>query len=61
MRVRFDDTRARSRLRPAGVRVPPLEHYFDRLLDFAIRANWGRRAKGRAEARGPAAPAEVAA
>jgi thioester reductase-like protein len=51
MRVRFDDTRARSRLHPAGVRVSPLEHYFERLLDFAERARWGRSARGRAEAR----------
>ncbi|HYU61648.1 MAG TPA: SDR family oxidoreductase [Solirubrobacterales bacterium] len=59
MRVRFDDTRARSRLVPAGVRVSPLEQYFERLLDFAVRARWGRSAPGRAEARG--APAAVAA
>jgi thioester reductase-like protein len=52
MRVRFDDRRARSRLREAGVRVSPLEHYFDRLLDFAVTARWGREARGRAEAQG---------
>jgi long-chain acyl-CoA synthetase len=51
MQVRFDDTRARSRLSPAGVRVSPLEHYFERLLDFAEGARWGRSARGRAEAR----------
>jgi long-chain acyl-CoA synthetase len=55
MRVRFDDTRARARLHPAGVRVSPLEHYFDRLLDFAVKARWGRDERGRAEARGTAA------
>jgi long-chain acyl-CoA synthetase len=36
MRVRFAD----RRLAPA----PPVEGYFDRLLDFAERARWGRRA-----------------
>jgi len=50
MRVRFDDRRARSRLGPAGVRVSPLEQYFERLLDFATRAGWGRRQQGRADA-----------
>jgi thioester reductase-like protein len=54
MRVRFDDKRARARLRPAGVRVSPLEHYFERLLDFAVGARWGRSARGRAEAQGAA-------
>jgi thioester reductase-like protein len=62
MRVRFDDKRARSRLRPAGVRVSPLDHYFERLLDFAVGARWGRRARGRAEAGGAAgAPRDTAA
>jgi thioester reductase-like protein len=51
MRVRFDDRRARSRLRATGVRASPLEHYLDRLLDFAVTAQWGRAARGRAEAR----------
>jgi thioester reductase-like protein len=50
MRVRFDDRRARWRLRPAGVRVSPLEDYFERLLDFAVRARWGRSQPGRREA-----------
>jgi thioester reductase-like protein len=60
MRVRFDDGRARSRLRPAGVRVSPLELYFERLLDFAVRARWGRDQRGRAEARSaPAAEAHT--
>jgi thioester reductase-like protein len=51
MRLRFDDRRARSRLWQAGLRVPPLERYFERLVDFAVRARWGRRDTGR-----PAAP-----
>ncbi|HEY1278001.1 MAG TPA: SDR family oxidoreductase [Thermoleophilaceae bacterium] len=51
MRVRYDDSRARERLEPAGVRMTPVEDYFDRLLDFAHAARWGRRRLGRIEAR----------
>ncbi len=36
MRVRFADRRHPP--------APPVEHYFDRLLDYAERAKWGRRA-----------------
>ena len=50
MRVRYGDEHARSELEPAGVRVTPVEGYFDRLLDYAITARWGRAAVGRAEA-----------
>jgi hypothetical protein len=52
MRVRFDDRRARSRLEPAGISVPPLDRYFDRLIAFAQRAGWGREVPTRAEAHG---------
>jgi thioester reductase-like protein len=38
MRVRFDD----RRLGPA----PPVEGYFERLVEFAERARWGRTASG---------------
>jgi hypothetical protein len=31
-RVRYDDARARAALEPAGIRVSPLEEYFDRLV-----------------------------
>jgi hypothetical protein len=51
MRVRYDDRRARERLQPAGIEVTPVESYFHRLLDFARRADWGKRAIGRASAR----------
>ena len=40
----FDDARARDALRPAGVRPAPLAGYFDRIVDFALRADWGREA-----------------
>ncbi|MFN2617312.1 MAG: SDR family oxidoreductase [Thermoleophilaceae bacterium] len=43
MKVRYDDRRARQRLEPAGIRVSPIERYFDRLIDFAERAHWGKR------------------
>jgi thioester reductase-like protein len=50
MRVRFDDRRSRARLEPVGIRPPPPESYFDRLLDFAVAARWGKRRVTRAEA-----------
>jgi long-chain acyl-CoA synthetase len=50
MRVRFDDARARSLLEPLGIAPPPLREYFDRLVDFAEAARWGRRPLGRAGA-----------
>lgn len=52
MRVRYDDRRARERLEPAGVRVTPVERYYSRLIDFAIRAQWGRRPVDRAQVAG---------
>jgi hypothetical protein len=58
MRVRYDDERARRRLEPRGIRVTPVERYFHRLADFAVRARWGRAAPTRAEAarEGPPTP-----
>jgi thioester reductase-like protein len=50
MRVRFDDTRARALLEPLGIAPPPLSGYFDRLVNFAEAARWGRRPIGRADA-----------
>jgi thioester reductase-like protein len=49
--VRFDTAATRAALLPAGIEVPPLTSYLDRLLDFASRAGWGRRPLGRVEAR----------
>jgi thioester reductase-like protein len=61
-KVRFDTTAARAALDPLGISVPPVADYFERLLDFAAWANWGRRPVGRAEARTMrAAPGEVPA
>jgi thioester reductase-like protein len=58
MRVRFDDRRARVALRGSGIGTPPLSSYFDRLLRFALAAEWGRRHITRATATGRTAPAD---
>jgi thioester reductase-like protein len=42
LRRRYDDARARRRLERAGIAVPRVEDYFDRLASFAVRAEWGR-------------------
>ena len=43
-RARFDTSATRAVLDEAGMEpVPPLGSYFHRLLDFAQRADWGRR------------------
>jgi thioester reductase-like protein len=50
--VRFDTSATRAALADAGIdAVPPLASYLHRLLEFAARADWGRRPVGRAEAR----------
>lgn len=46
----FDDRRSRVTLGGAEIRPTPLRHYFDRLVDFAMRADWGRRPIPRARA-----------
>jgi thioester reductase-like protein len=51
MRLRFDDARARAVLEPRGIRPAPLRAYFDRLIDYAVAARWGRTDIGRAAAR----------
>jgi thioester reductase-like protein len=43
MRVRFDDARARTLLEPMGIAAPPLADYYERLIEFARAARWGRR------------------
>jgi long-chain acyl-CoA synthetase len=55
MRSTFDDRRARAHLGPQGLECPPLHDYFDRLLDFATAAQWGRRPVARPQSM----PAEV--
>ena len=43
MRVRYKRDRAAQKLDPAGLQPPPLESYYDRLLDWAIAADWSKR------------------
>lgn len=50
--VHYDNRRARVALRASGVSPTPLRGYFDRLVDFAIAADWGRRKITRAGAGG---------
>jgi thioester reductase-like protein len=56
MKVRYDDSRAREQLEPAGIRVTPVDGYFHRLLDYAQESHWGKKPRGRAEARGLPSP-----
>jgi thioester reductase-like protein len=42
-RSRFDATRARAALEPAGLLPAPLADYFDELIGYARRVDWGRR------------------
>jgi thioester reductase-like protein len=55
MGVAFDDRRSRVALRASGIGPTPLPRYFDRLVDFALAAEWGRRPIPRAGAVGGAA------
>ncbi len=50
MRVSYDDRRARVALRGSGIRTTPLRTYFVRLVEFALAAQWGRRAIPRVSA-----------
>jgi len=50
MRVRYDDARARAILEPQGITATPLRSYFDRLMDYAQAARWGRREVARTRA-----------
>jgi hypothetical protein len=59
--MRFDDARARALLEPMGIAPSPLSEYFERLLEFARAARWGRRPLGRAEAAALVGTADVRA
>jgi hypothetical protein len=54
MEVSYENRRARARLEPAGIAVPPIESYFANLVDYANRARWGRAPVTRAQAQQPA-------
>ena len=61
MEVHYDDTRARAALAAARIEPAPLADYFDRLIDYALAADWGRRPLSRAEAAGRRAGGRPAA
>jgi long-chain acyl-CoA synthetase len=42
-RAHYDDRRSRVALRGTGICPTPLRTYFDRLVEFALAAEWGRR------------------
>jgi long-chain acyl-CoA synthetase len=50
-RVVYSDGRTRRRLGRAGIEPGTVESYFDRLIDFAERARWGRTTISREQAR----------
>ena len=41
--VRYDERRTRALLHASGIEPAPLRDYFDRLVEFALAADWGRR------------------
>jgi long-chain acyl-CoA synthetase len=55
----YDDRRARVALRGTGIVPTPLRDYFDRLMRFALDADWGRRHIGRAVAARAPAPRSI--
>ena len=48
MRVHYDTLNASAALARTGVAVPPLGDYFERLMDYAVAADWGRAQRDRA-------------
>ena len=61
-RARYDDRRCRAALCGTGIGPTPLRGYFDRLVEFALDADWGRqqisRASAAASVSAPADPVE---
>jgi hypothetical protein len=60
MQVGFDNRRARVSLRGRGIAPAPLSGYFERLLQFALAAEWGKRRISRWAATGRTAPSHGA-
>jgi thioester reductase-like protein len=60
-RVRYDDRCSRVALRPTGIAASSLASYFDRLVEFALEAEWGRRPITRAGAAEPPQPGAAGA
>jgi len=48
VRAAYDDRRTRVALRGSGIAPSPLCTYFERLVEFALAAEWGRRSIARA-------------
>jgi long-chain acyl-CoA synthetase len=55
-RATYDDRRSRVALCGTGIGPSPLHTYFDRLVEFALAAEWGRRPISRAAAVGSVEP-----
>ncbi len=47
MATRYDDSATRGALGRSGIAVPALPSYFDRLIGYALEADWGKRAQPR--------------
>ena len=43
MRMQFDTSNAERLLEPAGVRPPPVMDYLDRLFNYCVASDWGRK------------------
>lgn len=56
LRIHYDNERTRDALVPHGIEVPSLESYFEKLLGFAIDADWGKRPIARHELHGSPLP-----
>jgi long-chain acyl-CoA synthetase len=52
MKVGYDDAEARRALAPHSIEAPPLASYFERLIGYALAAEWGRRPLPRHRAAG---------
>ena len=42
MRVHYDTIHSRAGLAGTGIQMPALRDYFERLMDFAVAADWGK-------------------
>ena len=51
MQLLFDDKNARGSLEPSGIVAPSLADYFPTLVEFAQRAEWGKHAITKEQAR----------
>ena len=42
-RAQFDTTETRAAVDPHGYRVPHVREYFEKLIDYALATEWGRK------------------